>query len=117
MNLYDYRIRKFNLDWLYAGNDPMAYETPEVALVSESTAQGNTTKDGMSPGEMLHTSGHQKVCKVFLGHVEALQRVEGIGIGLLDGEHPVEGLERQPTPSRAHAAVSRPAGSRARGRG
>ena len=27
-NLYDYRIRKFNLDWLYAGNDPTTYKAP-----------------------------------------------------------------------------------------
>jgi len=28
-NLYDYRIRKFNLDWLYAGNDPTTYKAPD----------------------------------------------------------------------------------------
>jgi len=29
MNLYDYRIRKFNLAWLYAGDDPTTYAAPK----------------------------------------------------------------------------------------
>ena len=28
-NLYDYRIRKFNLDWLYAGDDSITYKAPQ----------------------------------------------------------------------------------------
>jgi photosystem II stability/assembly factor-like uncharacterized protein len=28
-NLYDYRIRKFNLEWLYAGDDPTHYTPPK----------------------------------------------------------------------------------------
>jgi hypothetical protein len=29
MNLYDYRIRRFNLAWLYAGDDPTTYAAPK----------------------------------------------------------------------------------------
>ena len=28
-NLYDYRVRVFTLDWLYAGDDPTVYKAPE----------------------------------------------------------------------------------------